>query len=263
MSTDAWNPTQYARFRSERTLPFEDLLALVRPRPGLRVLDLGCGTGELTARLADILPGALVEGVDSSPAMLAQAGPYALARPGALSFRQADIRDVVDVSRVDLLFSNAALQWVPDNEGLLARLLPQLAPGAQIAVQVPRNDEHVSHRLAAVVAGEEPFRTALGGWVRRSEVLPLERYAAILWAHGFREQVCLERIYGHALAEPGEIVEWVRGTLLTAYMGRLDPALGAAFVARYRELLLATLGHADEGPYFYPFRRLFFWGVRG
>ncbi|MDP2313094.1 MAG: methyltransferase domain-containing protein [Pseudomonadota bacterium] len=256
MSNDAWNPTQYDRFRAERAQPFVDLLGLVRPRPGMRVLDLGCGTGELTARLLERLPGATVEGIDSSPAMLAKAPVVA-----GVSFRQADIAAIPDVSGVDLLYSNAALQWVPDNEGLLARWLPQLAPGAQIAVQVPRNEEHASHRIAALVAAEAPFAGALGGWVRQSEVLPLERYAELLWAHGFREQVCEERIYGHVMDTSADVVEWVKGTLLTAYMARLGPELGAAFVARYRERLVATLG--DAHPYFYPFRRLLFWGIKG
>ncbi len=256
MSTDAWNPAQYERFRAERTQPFLDLLARVRVRTGMRVLDLGCGTGELTARIADRLPGARVEGLDSSRAMLAKAVP----RPD-LSFREADIASLVDVSGVDLLLSNAALQWVPDNEALLARWLPQLATGAQIAVQVPRNEGHVSHRLAEEVAREAPFAEALGGFVRRSEVLTLERYAEILWAHGLRDQVCEERIYGHVMDGPADVVEWVKGTLLTAYVGRLGPALGEAFVARYRERLVEALG--DSRPYFYAFRRLFFWGVKG
>ncbi|MDP2310049.1 MAG: methyltransferase domain-containing protein [Pseudomonadota bacterium] len=255
MSNDTWNPTQYERFRAERAQPFVDLLGMVRVRPGLRVLDLGCGTGELTALLAQRLPGSMVEGIDSSAAMLAKAVPG----PG-LTFRHADIASLAEASGVDLLFSNAALQWVPDNEALLGRWLRDLAPGAQIAVQVPRNEEHASHRIAEIVAGEEPFRTHLGGWVRRSAVLPLERYAELLWAHGFQEQECLERIYGHVMGAPADVVEWVKGTLLTAYMGRLGPELGAAFVARYRERLVEALGEA--GPYFYPFRRLLFWGIK-
>jgi trans-aconitate 2-methyltransferase len=132
---DHWNPEQYNKFRRERMEPFFDLVALVQPRPGMCVIDLGCGTGELTAMLAERFADACVEGIDSSAAMLARARAWAGER---LTFRQADMRDIEDFSVYDLVFSNAALQWVPDNEELLRRILTQLHAGAQIAVQVPR-----------------------------------------------------------------------------------------------------------------------------
>ena len=82
----AWSPDKYEQFKKERYAPFEDLLKLVRVRPGMQVVDLGCGTGELTRRLADALPESCVVGIDSSAEMLAKA--EAFARPG-LEFRQA------------------------------------------------------------------------------------------------------------------------------------------------------------------------------
>src|SRR5262249_52938870 len=115
-------------------LPFFDLFAFIRPRPGMRVIDLGCGTGELTAMLPERLPAARAEGADSSAALRA-ALPRVHER---LTFRRADIREIEDFSAYDLVFSNAALHWVPDNEGLLTRVFTQLRPGAQVAVQVPR-----------------------------------------------------------------------------------------------------------------------------
>src|SRR5262245_34407467 len=127
MSRDGWSPEQYNKFREERKQPFLDLVALIRPRPGMRVIDLGCGTGEITALLAQALPDSRVEGVDASASMLAEAREREGAR---LTFRQGLAEEVADFSGYDLVFSHAALQWVPDNEGLLARALRQLSPGA-------------------------------------------------------------------------------------------------------------------------------------
>jgi trans-aconitate 2-methyltransferase len=254
---DAWSPTQYERFKSQRSEPFYDLVAFVRPEPGMRIVDLGCGTGELTAHLAGLAPDATVLGIDSSAAMLREAESRATDR---LSFDRRDIASVDDFGRFDLVFSNAALHWVPDNEALLTRILTGLGPSAQIAVQVPTNEAHASHRVASVLALEKPYADLLGDFVRRSFVLSAERYAEILYEHGFREQVCIEKIYGHELPSTDEVVEWVKGTLLTAYLSRLDVESGAAFVEEYRRRLLDALG--DRSPYFYPFRRLLFWGKR-
>lgn len=254
---DQWRPGQYNKFREERMQPFFDLVALVHSRAGMRVIDLGCGGGELTALLAERLPASDVLGVDSSAAMLAEAEPRARAR---LSFRHQDITTLMDYGDYDLVFSHAVFQWAPDNEGLMARILSMLRPGAQIAVQLPKNEEHPSHRLPAQLAGEAPFRDLLGGYVRRSEALDLDRYATLLWEHGLREQVCFEKIYGHELPSSADVVEWVKGTSLGAYLARLNDADGAAFVAVFRARLLAAIG--EHSPYFYPFRRMLFWGVK-
>lgn len=257
-----WDPAQYERFRRERAQPFEDLFALVRPREAMRVIDLGCGTGELTALLAERLPGATVHGVDSSPAMLEKAGPRTHAR---LDFALADAGAISDFSAWDLVFSNAALHWIPDHEAYFARLLSTMKPGAQLAVQTPRNERHPSHAVAHGLAREEPFRAWLGGFVHETPVLPLERYAALLHQHGFDEPTCIEKVYGHVL--PGgadDVVEWVRGTTLVPYLGRLAEVQQEQFLAEYRARLGAALeGESEPGrPLFFPFRRVLFHGTK-
>ncbi|MHB8577306.1 MAG: methyltransferase domain-containing protein [Dehalococcoidia bacterium] len=254
---DQWNPAQYNKFQDERLKPSYDLLDLVRPDEGMRVIDLGCGTGVQSAMLAERLPGAVVEGVDSSPAMLQQAASRASKQ---ISFRQADISAMSGYDAYDLIYSNAVLQWVPDNEGLLDRMLGAMRPGTQIAVQVPKNEGHPSHRIAEDLARERPFRDLLGGYVRRTEALELERCSMLLYEHGFREQVCFEKIYGHELSRTTDVVEWVKGSMLSAYLTRLDPAAQESFVEAYRRRLLEELG--DQRPFFYPFRRLLFWGSK-
>lgn len=253
-TADQWSPAQYNKFRDERMMPFFDLAALIRPEPRMRVIDLGCGTGELTALLAERLPESRVEGIDASAAMLEQAEPRASER---LAFRQGDVRDMGDLGAYDLIFSNAVFQWVPDNAAIFSGIFDAMKPGAQIAVQVPKNESHPSHMIANELAEEIPFRDLLGGYVRESHALGLEQYAELLYAHGLREQVCFEKIYGHELARSTDVVEWVKGTMLSAYLTRLEEPARSQFLAAYRDRLLATIG--DRSPYFYPFRRLLFW----
>jgi trans-aconitate 2-methyltransferase len=220
------------------------------------VVDLGCGGGELTAQLHRHLEAAETLGLDSSPAMLERAA--GLAGDG-LRFEEGDIADFTD-SGWDVVFSNAALHWLPDQEGLLGRLVATLNPGGQLAVQMPANHDHPSHVVAAEVAGAEPFRTALAGYHRESPVRDPEWYALLLEPRPARQHVRLQ-VYLHHLTARGDVVEWVRGTLLTDYQARMPEALFSEFLATYRERLLPRL--EDTRPYPYPFKRILFWGRQG
>jgi trans-aconitate 2-methyltransferase len=259
--SDTWNPDQYTRFRAERSRPFFDLIDLLRPQPGMRVVDLGCGTGELTAELHRRIGAAETVGVDSSAAMLAGAGAFA---GGGVRFVGADLRDFAaqpeNAGRYDVVLSNAAMQWVPEQAAVIERLTGLLAPGGQIAIQVPSNEAHVAHVVAREVAGEEPFRTALGGHVRSFSNLPIEGYAALLDRLGYREQHVRLQVYVHHLPGREDVVEWVRGSLLTDYQKRLAPEVFGAFLERYRGLLMERL--EDTRPFFYPFKRILVWGRR-
>ena len=258
MTRDAWDPAQYERFHDERARPFLDLLALVRPRAGMRVVDLGCGTGELTARLHRELEAQQTVGIDSSDAMLAKARPLA---GDGLSFEPGDIATFAPVATWDLVFSNAALHWIDDHPALFARLTAALRSGGQLAVQMPANFDHPSHVVAAEVAGEAPFRDALGGRAHAGRtVRPPEEYALLLDRLGYAEQHVRLQVYGHRLAARDEVVEWVKGSLLTDYQRRLPPELYARFVARYRERLLPAL--EETRPYFFTFKRVLLWAQR-
>lgn len=245
-----WDPDRYHQFQRERSAPFDDLLTLVRRRDGLSVIDLGCGSGELTARLADILPGSDVVGLDSSPQMLARAEK--LTRPG-LRFERGDLAQVD--GDYDLVFSNAAIQWVPDHRRLFPRLLSLVRLGGQLVAQIPSNFDHISHRLLEETSAEEPFRMVRAGWEPLREVLPLEEYAEIFYDQGFTDMTVLAKIYPHVLPDADAIVEWMRGTALVPYMERLPEDLHSRFLAAYRDRLRAAL---PQRPVFYGFRRFLF-----
>jgi len=256
VGVDTWDPDRYARFAAERAQPFHDLLDLVRPVPGGRVVDLGCGSGELTTELHRRLGPAQTLGLDSSPAMLQRARPLA---GGGLGFELGDIADFAG-GGWDVVFSNAALHWLPDHEALFGRLVGALADGGQLAVQMPANFDHPSHVVAAEVAGEEPFRSALDDWRGLRPIQAPEWYAILLDRLGLAEQHVRLQVYLHHLAAREEVVEWVRGTLLTSYAERLPAELFERFLDRYRRRLLPRL---DAGrPYRYPFKRMLLWGRR-
>ena len=250
---DTWDPARYARFAAERRQPFDDLLGLLRPCPGGRVVDLGCGGGELTVELHRALEAASTVGVDSSDAMLAAAARRAA---DGVRFEKGDLAAWAG-GPVDAIVASASLHWVEGHPGLLARLADQLAPGGQLAFQVPANFDHPSHTLAHDLAasarwagrfegGPPPTR---GGWV-----LPPERYAELLDALGLLDVHVRLQVYGHHLDGAEAVVEWVQGTLLTPFAARLDADDYHQFVDEYRSRLLQALG--ARRPYFYAFKRI-------
>jgi trans-aconitate 2-methyltransferase len=251
LSRDTWDPERYARFAKERSQPFFDLLDLVTPIPGGRAVDLGCGTGELTAELHRRTQAAQTLGIDSSDAMLAKAAPHA---GGGVQFEKGDIATFAPDEPFDLVFSNAAYHWVPDHAALLARLTRAVKPGGQLAFQVPDNFDHPSHRAAEEVAAAEPFAQALGGGAHPRNVLAPEAYAAILDRLGYADQTVRLQVYGHRLDSREGVVTWVEGSLLSEYRRRLPDGLYPGFLARYRERLFAAL--PDERPFFITFRRI-------
>ena len=248
-ATDSWDPCQYRRFEAERDQPFHDLLSLIELVPGGAVVDLGCGDGRLTGLAHRSLGAGSTVGVDSSPAMLADA-----AATEGLSFELDDIAAWSAPPTYDVVVSNAALHWVADHPTVLGRWRAALRPGGQLAVQVPANFDHPSHRVVGEVADSlglavEPDPVAVN-------VLRPEEYAVILDDLGAVEQHVRLQVFVHHLPSSGDVVEWVKGTTLTRVKRATDEDGYERFLAAYRERLLAEIG--DSAPYTYPFKRILF-----
>jgi trans-aconitate 2-methyltransferase len=243
-----WNPDQYHKFQSERSAPFFDLLKLVSIRPNLKAVDLGCGTGELTKHLAEALPDGNILGLDYSAEMLEKAKKHAATN---LRFELGDQTQLT--GSWDLIFSNAALQWSENHEALFPNLFDKLNRGGQIAVQLPSNHDHISHQIIRATADEEPFRSALKGYNRQSPVLPIERYAEILFKCGAEQIVVFEKVYPHVLENSDAILEWIKGTALVPYLERLGNDKEGFMDAIRRKLQKAL----PQNPVFYPFKRTF------
>ena len=249
---EAWDPNQYNRFAGEREKPFWDLVGLLEPVDSPSVVDLGCGDGRLTAILHERLGAGRTLGVDSSPTMLAGAAERA---GEGLSFLEGDFA-AFEGADVDVLVANASLHWVPDHRAVLARWKAALSATGQLAVQVPANPDHPSHRISSDLALEWLGDAAPADPVAENVLAP-EEYAVVLDELGFALQHVRLQVYGHRLSSTEDVVEWVRGTSLTRFQGVLGPERFDEFVAEYRRRLLDELG--ERSPYFYPFKRILCW----
>ena len=253
-ASPSWDAAQYLRFAGERARPALDLLGRIpdglAPR---RVVDLGCGTGEITLALTARWPQAEVTGLDSSAAMLDKAR----ALGSGVAWVEADIAGWSADAPFDLIFSNAALQWLDGHQALFPRLVAALAPGGVLAVQMPRNFAAPSHRLMRETAAEAPWGERLRAILRTEPVLPPERYYDLL-APLAREIDLWETEYLHILDGETPVLDWVKGTGLRPLLDALtDPVERAEFTARYQERLAMAYPRRADGKTLFPFRRLF------
>ena len=249
-----WDPGEYLRFGDERGRAFVDLVARVGAEDPHRVVDLGCGPGNLTRLLADRWPEARVEGVDSSPEMVERA--RADGETDRVAFRVGDLREWFPVEPVDVLLSNATLQWVPGHLDLLERLVSAVRPGGWFAFQVPGNFDEPSHTAIAELR-------AMPRWRERLDGLDLEQpaseepavYLDRLVALGCRADVW-ETTYLQVLQGPDAVVRWISGTGLRPVLGALHGAERDDFVGEYRALVAPAYPERPWGTVL-PYRRIF------
>ena len=254
-----WDPGQYARYGDERSRPFFDLVGRIGAESPRTVVDLGCGSGELTATLADRWPWATVLGLDSSPAMIERARAHAADR---LSFEVMDVAGWAMDPAAEVVVSNAALQWVPNHRELVERWAERASPGTWLAWQVPGNFGAPSHALMRELAASPAWADKLAGVLRHEDAVaePAE-YLAMLQAEGFAAEAW-ETTYLHVLQGPDPVLQWVRGTALRPILAALDEDDARRFEREYAALLLEAYPPDEHGTVF-QFRRIFCVGRKG
>ncbi|MFT3701166.1 MAG: methyltransferase domain-containing protein [Agriterribacter sp.] len=247
----AWDPKVYNKFKQERSAPFEDLAALIKISEGLRVIDLGCGTGELTARLAGMLPKAEVLGIDSSAEMLKESEKFTAPN---LRFEQSTIESQInDTQKFDFIFSNAALQWVDDHEKLIPQIISILKPGGQIIIQMPSQHHNTLNIIIEQLISTPPFSHQLNHWKRPSPVLSMDRYAQILFENGSKSMTLFEKMYPVIVQDVDALYNWVAGTTILPYLERLDDTGKEELVSAFRK---EAQKHFNTTPILYPFKRI-------
>lgn len=254
----SWDSEQYLKFARERTQPAIDLAMRVEIAAPARVIDLGCGPGNSTTVVARRWPGAQISGLDNSEAMLGTARtqfPQWHWMAGDIAQWQAE-------PPCDVIFSNAALQWIPDHRRELPRLLGQLAPGGALAVQMPANFDAPAHRLMREVASATAWRSHFPTAPREWHVHPPEFYYDVLTPHVSRLDLWTTD-YMHVLEGIDGIIEWYRGTGLRPWLEALpDEPTRERFLGSYRARLVAYFSERTDGRVLFPFRRLFFVAYR-
>jgi trans-aconitate 2-methyltransferase len=246
-----WDPDRYLTYADERGRPFLDLIARVDADAPRRVVDLGCGPGNLTRLLAGRWPEADVLGLDSSPEMIARAEV-----PG-VRFEVADLRDWAAVEggeSVDVLVSNATLQWVPGHLDLLPRLVERVGPGGWFAFQVPGNFDEPSHTIRRDLAGEEPYAAHTQGVAVPDSHDPAT-YLEVLAGAGCTVDAW-ETTYLHVLTGDDPVFTWVSGTGARPTLEALPAGVREEFEEKFRARLRAAYPPHDYGVVL-PFRRVF------
>ena len=250
----SWEPERYLKFDDLRLRPALDLLARIKYDRPARVVDLGCGPGNVTALLTQRWPKAEITGVDSSDEMLARA---AATYPG-LRWVAADIAHWRAEVPVDVIFSNAALHWLDDHESLLPRLAKSLATDGVLAVQMPANFEAPSHRLIRTLAEAPRWAKCLAG-ARMGSVMAVEHYWSVMTSL-FASVDLWETVYWQRLGGEHALLEWLRGTTLVPYLARLDDGQRTDFLAELSVGLLRAYPVREGGEVLFPFKRLFMIG---
>ncbi len=246
-----WNPRTYLAFASERTRPAAELLGRIPSEAPANVVDIGCGPGNSTELLCERWPDADVDGVDSSPDMIAQAKSTEVRARWTL----ADAATWAPDRSFDVVFSNATYQWLGNHAVLLPRLMSFTRPGGVFAFQVPRNFDQPSHVLMRATANDGPWAAKLKN-IREASVLPAETYFDLLAPHA-RGLDIWQTEYLHVLDGEDAVYRWVSATGLRPFVQALEGEEREAFIAAYKRRLEIAYPRRADGKTLLPFRRLF------
>jgi trans-aconitate 2-methyltransferase len=246
-----WDPTTYLQFADERSRPFFDLLGRVKASHPKLVIDLGCGPGQLTASMADRWLDAEILGLDSSEEMIRQAAEFAGPR---VRFQVQDLRDWRPDREVDVIISNAALQWVPGHRDLLPPLVSSLSPAGWLAFQVPGNFDEPNHRLLRELSDDRRYAPSLREveWPAADDAAT---YLDDLAGLGCSVDAW-ETTYLHVLRGPDPVFRWMSGTAARPVLQALPEDHRLQFVSEYQELLRRAYPARPYGTVL-PFRRVF------
>jgi len=250
----SWDPAQYAQFAAERARPCRDLIAAIAVESPERIADLGCGPGNSAAMLADRWPAVQLLGIDTSSEML----EAARATNQHARFEQSQIEEWAEQSgQWDVVFSNAALQWVPHHESIFPQLMHRVSPGGALAVQMPADMQAPAHVVARELAASPEWSTRFAtspiGWQAHSagfyyDALSPQAKRLDIW----------KTDYFHSLPSVESVTEWYRGSGLRPYLDALR-TLSARneFLAQYTERLRSEYSLRNDGRVLLPFTRIF------
>lgn len=249
-----WKPGLYLKFEKQRTQPSIDLASRIDITAPRRIIDIGCGPGNSTSVLKGRWPGAAITGLDSSPAMIAQAGET----DKDITWVCADASgDLGALGRFNIVFSNAAIQWMPDHEKLLPSLFSLLENGGVLAVQAPNTTDMPIHIALQSLVQRGSWQTKLGS-VSTHSTYAAPYYYDILSA--LTADIDLwETHYHHVMDSHNALVQWYSSTGLRPYLNALENESDkAAFLADFEDALKHAYPAQSDAHVLFPFVRIFF-----
>lgn len=248
-----WNPSLYLQYGNQRTQPAIDLTSRIASEQPRDIIDLGCGTGNSTAILKSRWPDATVSGLDSSPDMLAKARES----DATISWLQADLDHWQPPQAFDIIFSNAAFQWVADIEAVLTRLFNGLSKQGVLAFQVPNNTRSPFYKEMIAMAESPQWRDYLDS-VKTTLTYKDASYYYDLLNDRSSQLFIWETEYFQVMEGAEGIIEWASSTSLSPYLQAL-PSEDAQMA--YKEELLERYRNAypamNSGKVLFPFNRQF------
>ena|SRR5579863_431585 len=225
-----WNPETYNKFKEERYQPFYDLISHIHHKPGMKIIDLGCGTGELTKILADNFKESTVLGIDTSAEMLSKAP-----KQKNLTFLQSSIEKEVETSdKWDLMVANASFQWVENHRQLFPGIFAKLSENGQVAIQMPSQKENKLNQILNELAHENPFYNILKDALPQSPLLSLDDYTSLFFNHSVKEAIIYQKVYPLIVKSTDSLYEFISGTALIPYMEKLSDDLKSKFRAEFK-----------------------------
>ncbi len=252
-----WNATMYNCYGQERMQPSIDLVNQIREKNFETILDVGCGTGMSTATIAAVWKNADITGVDFSSEMLVEAQKLL----PEVSFIQRDCREsIADLGSFDLIFSNAFLQWLPQQEEFMQQSFVMLTKGGVFAVQIPLFNEMPANQC--IKEAEALFPKQLANLAAENYLVHSgsEYYNMLAKLTGNISMWVTE--YYHEMASHEQVLDFLKGAPLRAQLDRLDEQEQTQFLQEISKNLRQAYPCQENGQVLFPFRRLFLVGVK-
>lgn len=252
-----WNAEQYLKFKSQRTQPAEDLARRILTDNPQSVLDVGCGPGNSTRVLKNRFPKAHIIGVDSSETMIQKAKETC----PDIEFQVMDITEEhPGLENLDVIFSNACLQWIPHHREFVPKLFGRLRRGGVLAVQIPMNSQE---RLFTILSETvcEPQWDFSSLSLQPNTTLTCEEYFDLLASLTPRFDIW-ETVYYHPMPSVEAMVEWMKGARLRPYLNALSEKDAQALVTEITEKASKAYTPQKNGEILFKFRRCFFTATR-
>ncbi|MGN1102309.1 MAG: methyltransferase domain-containing protein [Huintestinicola sp.] len=247
-----WNSNQYLKFRAERAQPSTDLINRLSCHKCQKILDLGCGPGNSTKKLAEKFPAADILGIDSSEDMLKKARKD---HPD-LSFKCLRVPDeICNLKDFDLIFSNACIHWIPNHKALIPALFDKLSQRGTLAVQIPYIQKAPFYRLLNELVGTCEWKNL--SVIHNFYNLYPEEYYDILSELSSDFNIW-ETTYYHTVNSNNDVIEWYKGSGLRPYLDMLSENEKPRFLADLSEIISENFPIRENGKIILKMPRLFF-----